>query len=356
MVKIENIELGEFPLLLAPMEDVSDPPFRAVCKQNGADLMYTEFISSEGLVRDAQKSLKKLDIYEDERPIGIQIFGSDLDAMSVSAQMVEAANPDLLDINYGCPVMKVVCKMAGAGILQDVQRMVALTQRVVKSTSLPVTVKTRLGWDENTKNIVEVAERLQDIGIKALSIHGRTRKQLYKGEADWSLIGEVKNNPRMHIPVFGNGDIDSPEKALDYKNRYGVDGLMIGRASIGYPWIFREIKHYLQTKNYLPPPTVPERVAVAKQHLLRSVEWKGEKLGILEMRRHYTNYFKGFPEIKAWRNLLVTTNHLSQILDILHAITQAYQTIPNTNEVVLVNPQIAEQVLSSSFLEGQVFA
>ncbi|OWY21292.1 tRNA dihydrouridine synthase DusB [Sphingobacteriales bacterium UPWRP_1] len=325
MVKIENIELGEFPLLLAPMEDVSDPPFRAVCKQNGADLMYTEFISSEGLVRDAGKSLQKLDIYEEERPIGIQIFGADLESMSVSAEIVERANPNLLDINYGCPVMKVVCKMAGAGILQDVPKMVKLTQAVVNSTRLPVTVKTRLGWDDKTKNIVDVAERLQDIGIKAISIHGRTRTQMYKGSADWTLIGAVKNNPRMKIPVFGNGDVDSPQKALEMKNRYGVDGIMIGRAAIGYPWIFNEVKHYLKTGMLLPPPTVLQRVNTAKEHLRRSVEWKGQKLGILEMRRHYTNYFRGFPNVKPYRAQLVTLDNLTELYNTLDQIAAAYE-------------------------------
>ncbi|HRI27302.1 MAG TPA: tRNA dihydrouridine synthase DusB [Chitinophagales bacterium] len=324
MVKIANIELGEFPLLLAPMEDVSDPPFRAVCKQNGADLMYTEFISSEGLIRDAEKSIKKLDIYEEERPIGIQIFGADLESMSVSAEIVERANPNLLDINYGCPVMKVVCKMAGAGILQDVPKMVKLTEAVVKSTNLPVTVKTRLGWDENTKNIVEVAERLQDIGIKAISIHGRTRKQMYKGEADWTLIGAVKNNPRITIPVFGNGDVDSPQKALEMRNRYGVDGIMIGRASIGYPWIFKEIKHFFATGELLPPPTTAQRVATAKEHLRRSIEWKGVKLGVLEMRRHYTNYFRGFPNIKTFRSALVTLENPDELYHTLDQITHTY--------------------------------
>lgn len=327
MVKIDNIQLGEFPLLLAPMEDVSDPPFRALCKQYGADLMYTEFISSEGLIRDAAKSIQKLDIYDYERPIGIQIFGADLDAMRVSAEIIEARQPDLLDINYGCPVAKVVCKMAGAGILQDPPRMVRLTENVVKSTKLPVTVKTRLGWDDATKNIVDMAERLQDIGIKALAIHGRTRKQMYKGEADWTLIGEVKNNPRMTIPIFGNGDIDSPEKALEYKNRYGVDGIMIGRAAIGYPFIFREIKHFLNTQQRLAPPTVAERVDAARQHLLRAMQWKGQTLGILETRRHYTNYFKGFANIKDYRMKLVTSNEPEELLMILNQIVEVYQEV-----------------------------
>lgn len=324
MIKIGDIQLPSFPLLLAPMEDVSDPPFRSVCKRYGADLMYTEFISSEGLIRDAAKSIQKLDIYDEERPIGIQIFGGDLDAMRVSAEIVESRNPDLLDINYGCPVMKVVCKMAGAGILQDIPRMVRLTEEVVKSTKLPVTVKTRLGWDDNTKNIVEVAERLQDIGIKALSIHGRTRKQLYKGNADWQLIADVKNNPRMHIPIFGNGDIDSPQKALEYKNKYGVDGIMIGRGAIGYPFIFREIKHYFATGELLAPPTTVERVDAARQHLEYSMRWKGQKLGILEMRRHYTNYFRGFPNVKDYRMKLVTSAEPDELFAVLDEIAQVY--------------------------------
>ena len=274
MVKIAGIELGEFPLLLAPMEDVSDPPFRALCKQQGADLMYTEFISVEGLIRDAEKSLQKLDIYDEERPIGVQIFGAELDSMMQAAEIVEEAGPEILDINYGCPVQKVVCKLAGAGILRDIPKMVALTEAVVRSTKLPVTVKTRLGWDHDTIFIEDVAERLQDVGIQALSIHARTRSQMYKGEADWSWIAKVKNNPRMRIPVFGNGDIDSPQKALEYRNRYGVDGIMIGRASIGYPWIFREIKHFMATGEMLPPPDIHERVAVVRQHLARAIQWK----------------------------------------------------------------------------------
>ncbi len=324
MIKIANIDIGDFPLLLAPMEDVSDPPFRALCKKFGADLMYTEFISSEGLIRNADKSVKKLDIYEEERPIGIQIFGGELEPMMESARIVEAANPELLDINYGCPVSKVVCKDAGAGILRNPQKMIKLTEAIVKSTNLPVTVKTRLGWDENTKHIVEVAERLQDIGIQALSIHGRTRVQMYKGESDWTLIGEVKNNPRMHIPIFGNGDIDSPQKALAMKNKYGVDGIMIGRASIGYPWIFREIKHFLNTGVELAPPTLEERIYAAKFHLTRSVEWKGEILGILEMRRHYANYFRGFPDIKPFRAKLVTINNYDDIIQVLDEIFDHY--------------------------------
>ena len=324
MVKIGNVELGEFPLLLAPMEDVSDPPFRALCKAQGCDMMYTEFISVEGLIRDAHKSVQKLDIYDYERPIGIQIFGAELSSMMRAAEIVEEAQPEVLDINYGCPVKKVVCKMAGAGILQDLDRMVKLTEAVVKSTNLPVTVKTRLGWDENTKYIEEVAERLQDVGIKALSIHGRTRKQMYKGEADWTLIGKIKENPRVHIPIFGNGDIDSPQKAKLYRERYGVDGIMIGRASIGYPWIFREIKHYFETGEILPPPDIHERVEAVKQHLRHSLEWKGPKLGILEMRRHYTNYFRNYRNIKNFRKELVTQDNPENIFAILDTIEEVY--------------------------------
>ncbi len=324
MVKIEHIELGEFPLLLAPMEDVSDPPFRALCKMNGCDMMYTEFISVEGLIRDARKSIQKLDIYDEERPIGIQIFGAELDSMMRAAEIVEEARPEVLDINYGCPVKKVVCKMAGAGILQDIPKMVSLTKSVVQSTNLPVTVKTRLGWDDNSRHIVDIAERLQDVGIKAISIHGRTRKQMYKGEADWTLIGEVKNNPRMHIPVFGNGDIDSPQKAVEYKNRYGVDGIMIGRASIGNPWIFREIRHYIETGEIMPVATLDERVDAAREHFKRSVQWKGERLGVLEMRRHYGNYFRGLPQIKAFRSRLVTELNPTLVLDILEEIRVHY--------------------------------
>jgi nifR3 family TIM-barrel protein len=324
VVKIGNISLGDFPLLLAPMEDVSDPPFRAVCKANGADMMYTEFISSEGLIRDAIKSRQKLDIYEEERPIGIQIFGGDEEAMAMSAQIVEATGPDLVDINFGCPVKKVVCKGAGAGVLKDVPLMVRLTEAVVKTTKLPVTVKTRLGWDDSSKNIEEVAERLQDIGIQALSIHGRTRMQMYKGEADWRLIAKVKENPRIHIPIFGNGDIDTPEKALEYRNRYGVDGIMIGRAAIGYPWIFNEIKHFFATGEHLPAPDLAARIAVVRDHLDFSVRWKGEKLGILEMRRHYTNYFKGMPHFKPYRTRLVQEESFAEILATLEEIEQSY--------------------------------
>jgi len=324
MVRIGNIELGKFPLLLAPMEDVSDPPFRAVCKQNGADLMYTEFISSEGLIRNAIKSCKKLDIFDYERPIGIQIFGGDEESMALSAQIVDAVNPDLVDINFGCPVKKVVCKGAGAGILKDLAKMVKVTQAVVKSTSLPVTVKTRLGWDEQTKNVEEVAERLQDCGIKALSVHGRTRAQMYKGDADWTLIAKIRNNPRIHIPIFGNGDIDSPQKALDYRNRFGVDGIMIGRAAIGYPWIFNEVKHFMATGELLAPPAISDRINVCTQHLIKSVEWKGNWVGIVEMRRHYSQYFKGINNFKEFRSKLVMASTQEEILEILNEVVEHY--------------------------------
>lgn len=327
MVKIGNIELGDFPLLLAPMEDVSDPPFRAVCKAGGADLMYTEFISSEGLIRHAAKSKQKLDIFEYERPIGIQLFGGNVDSMREAAEIAAAANPDLIDINYGCPVKAVACKGAGAALLQDIPKMVRMTEEVVKATSLPVTVKTRLGWDDSTKNIVEVAERLQDIGIKALSIHGRTRVQMYKGSADWTLIGKVKENPRMHIPIFGNGDIDSPQKALEYKNRYGVDGVMIGRATIGAPWFFNEIKHFIKTGEHLPPPDMTERVRIVRQHLDFSIRWKGDKLGIFEMRRHYTNYFRGTADFKPFRTRLVEAETHEEVNQILDEVNHWYSEI-----------------------------
>ena len=325
--KIGNIDLGEFPLLLAPMEDVSDPPFRALCKEQGADLMYTEFISSEGLIRDAAKSVQKLDIFEYERPIGIQIFGNDIESMKKATEVTEAANPDIIDINYGCPVKKVACKGAGAGILQDIPKMVQMTSEIVKSTKLPVTVKTRLGWDDNTKYIVEVAERLQDVGIQAISIHGRTRKQMYKGEADWSLIAAVKENPRIKIPVFGNGDVFSPEIALEKRQRYGVDGVMIGRASIGYPWIFREIKHFFATGELLAGPTMDERITAAERHLDMSVEWKGERIGINEMRRHYTNYFKGVPHFKDHRIKLVTLDSYAELKEAIEEIKNIYANV-----------------------------
>lgn len=321
-VKIRNIDLGEFPLLLAPMEDVSDPPFRALCKRHGADLMYTEFISSEGLIRDAAKSVIKLDIYEYERPIGIQIFGHDIESMKRTTEIVAQTNPDIIDINYGCPVKKVACKGAGAGILQDIPKMVEMTKAIVNMTNIPVTVKTRLGWDDESKHIEEVAERLQDVGIEALSIHGRTRKQMYKGEADWSLIGKVKNNPRINIPIFGNGDIDSPQKAIEYKNKYGVDGIMIGRAAIGNPWIFNEIKHFVKTGKILAPPTIKEKADAALEHLEMSIKWKGEILAINEMKRHYSNYFKGIPHFKEYRIKLVTSFDLNEVKDTLNEIKE----------------------------------
>ena len=322
MPKIGNIDLGDFPLLLAPMEDVSDPPFRRLCKMHGADMLYSEFISSEGLIRDAIKSRQKLDIFDYERPVGIQIFGGDEEAMALSAKIVATVNPDLVDINFGCPVKKVVSKGAGAGVLKDIDLMVRLTKAVVNSTHLPVTVKTRLGWDEQSINIEEVAERLQDVGISALTIHARTRSQMYKGHSDWSYIAKVKNNPRIHIPIFGNGDIDSPEKASEYRNTYGVDGIMIGRAAIGYPWIFNEIKHYFATGKLLPSPTISDRVEAAKNHLLWSVEWKGERQGVLEMRRHYANYFKGIPNFKEHRQRLVTLDSSEEIIRELEVVRE----------------------------------
>lgn len=324
MPKIGNIELPEFPLLLAPMEDVSDPPFRRLCKLHGADLMYSEFISSEGLIRDAMKSRKKLDIFDYERPVGIQIFGGDEEAMSESARIVETVQPDLVDINFGCPVKKVVTKGAGAGVLKDVDLMIRLTKAVIRGTSLPVTVKTRLGWDDASINIDEVAERLQDIGVQALSIHARTRAQMYKGHSDWSHIARVKNNPRITMPIFGNGDIDSPEKALEYKNQYGIDGIMIGRAAIGNPWIFNEIKHFMKTGENLAQPTMNDRIEAAKNHLIWSMEWKGEHLGIIEMRRHYTNYFKGIHAFKEYKQRLVTTDDANGLMQIFDEISQVY--------------------------------
>ncbi len=331
MVKIGNVELGDFPLLLAPMEDVSDPPFRKLCKAQGADMVYTEFISADGLVHEAKNTFQKLEIFDYERPVGIQYFGGQLENMIEAAEIIEAKNPDVIDINFGCPVAKVACRMAGAGLLRDVPLMVKLTEAVIKSTSRPVTVKTRLGWDDASINILEVAERLQDVGIQALSIHARTRSQMYKGEADWSWIAKVKENPRMHIPIFGNGDVDSPQKALEYKNRFGVDGIMIGRASIGYPWIFREIKHFFATGEILPPPDIHERVRAARQHLTDSLAWKGPKLGVLEMRRHYAPYLRDRPNIKPYRARLVTEMEPEVLFSILDEIEEVY-----SGEVILV--------------------
>ena len=325
MVKIGDLSVGTFPLLLAPMEDVSDPPFRALCKRHGADMMYTEFISSEGLIRDAVKSIQKMDIFEYERPIGVQIFGSDEESMVRAAQIIEQVKPDLIDINYGCPVKNVACRGAGASLLQDIDKMVAMTKAVVESTHLPVTVKTRLGWDDTTKNVYEVAERLQDVGIKALTIHGRTRAQMYKGQADWSLIREIKRNPRIQIPIFGNGDVDSVEKAANWRLEYEVDGIMIGRAAIGYPWIFREIKHFFATGEKLAGPTLAERISVCSTHLEKSIEWKGTKTGIFEMRRHYANYFKGIPDFKEYRMRLVSLENVDDISSVLSEIEEKFE-------------------------------
>ncbi len=323
-MNIGNIELNSFPLLLAPMEDVSDPPFRALCKEGGADVVYTEFISSEGLIRDAAKSVQKLDIYEKERPVGIQIFGANLDSMLRAVEIVEVTNPDIIDINFGCPVKKVVCKGAGAGILKDIPMMVKLTQAMAKRTKIPLTVKTRLGWDHNSIKIVEVAERLQDVGCAAISIHGRTRAQMYKGDADWSYISKVKNNPRMYIPVFGNGDVNTPERAMEMRDNYGLDGAMIGRASIGNPWFFNQVKHFMETGTHLPSPSIEQRVSVARRHLEMSVAWKGEILGVLETRRHYTNYFRGYKNFKPYRTRMVTSNHSQEIYDILNEVLQKF--------------------------------
>ena len=323
MAKIGNIDVGEFPLLLAPMEDVSDPPFRTLCKEQGADVVYTEFISSEGLIRDAAKSVMKLDIYEKERPVGIQIFGANLESMLKSVEIVEASNPDIIDINFGCPVKKVVSKGAGAGILKDIDLMVSLTEAMVKHTKLPITVKTRLGWDENSIKIVEVAERLQDVGCQAIAIHGRTRAQMYKGDANWAPISEVKNNQRMHIPVFGNGDINSPERAMEMRDVYGLDGAMIGRASIGNPWFFNQVKHYFKTGTQCALPTMAERIDAARRHLQMAIDWKGEILGVLETRRHYTNYFKGIPDFKPYRIKMVTSDDAK---DVFAAFDEALDT------------------------------
>ena len=324
MIKIGDIELSDFPLLLAPMEDVSDPPFRALCKELGADVVYTEFISSEGLIRDAAKSVQKLDIYEKERPVGIQIFGANLESMIRSVEIVEASKPDIIDINFGCPVKKVVSKGAGAGILKDIPLMVKLTEAMAKHTHLPITVKTRLGWDDDSIKIVEVAERLQDAGAKAISIHGRTRAQMYKGEANWYPIAEVKNNQRMQIPIFGNGDVDSPEKAKLMRDAFGLDGAMIGRASIGNPWFFNQVKHYFETGTHEPPPSIEDRVAVARRHLEMAIDWKGEIQGVLETRRHYTNYFKGIPNFKPLRTRMVTSNESAGVFEVFDEIIEHF--------------------------------
>ena len=326
MAKIGDIKLNSFPLLLAPMEDVSDPPFRALCKEGGADVVYTEFISSEGLIRDAAKSVQKLDIYEKERPVGIQIFGANLDSMLRSVEIVEETNPDIIDINFGCPVKKVVCKGAGAGILKDIPKMVKLTEAMVKHTNIPVTVKTRLGWDLDSIKIVEVAERLQDAGCAAISIHGRTRAQMYKGNADWSLIAKVKNNSRMYIPIFGNGDVNTPERAMEMRDQYGLDGAMIGRASIGNPWFFNQVKHFMETGVHASSPSLEERVEAARRHLEMSVAWKGEVLGVLETRRHYTNYFKGYENFKPYRTRMVTSNCSSEVHDVLNEVLEKFAT------------------------------
>ena len=347
MVKIGDVEVGEFPLLLAPMEDISDPPFRAVCKENGADVMYTEFISSEGLIRNAAKSVVKLDIFEYERPIGIQIFGHDIEAMRKAAEISEAAAPDIIDINYGCPVKRVASRGAGAGILQDVPKMVEMTAEIVKSTNLPVTVKTRLGWDEKTLYVIEVAERLQDVGIQAISIHGRTRKQMYKGVADWTLVGRVKDNPRMRIPVFGNGDVDSPEKAQQMKWKYGVDGIMIGRAAIGYPWIFNQIKCFLKTGQHLPDPAIDQRISTLKRHLEFSLRWKGSRIGLYEMRRHYKNYFKDLPGIKPYRQQLCTCEDIDQISEILEEIRNHAEKTSNWRLEGVRQPPVGKVKLAS---------
>ena len=325
VAKIGNIELGEFPLLLAPMEDVSDPPFRALCKENGADVVYTEFISSEGLIRNAAKSTMKLDIYEKERPVGIQIFGANLDSMLQSVDIVEKTKPDIIDINFGCPVKKVVCKGAGAGILKDIDKMELLTREMAKRTNLPLTVKTRLGWDEKSIKIVEVAERIQDAGAQAITIHGRTRAQMYKGLADWRLISDVKNNPRMKIPVFGNGDVNTPEKAVEMRDKFGLDGAMIGRASIGNPWFFNLVKHFFKTGQHLPQPTLFERINMAEEHLKMAIKWKGERLGVLETRRHYSNYFKGIPDFKKYRTIMVTSDFSKDIFNLFTELKERFR-------------------------------
>ena len=329
-MKIANIDLGDKPLFLAPMEDVTDPSFRYMCKEFGADMVYTEFISSDGLIRDAAKSRAKLNISEAERPVGIQIYGHLIEPMVEAARVAETAHPDVIDINFGCPVKKIAGRGAGSGMMKDVPLMVEMTRRIVEAVHTPVTVKTRLGWDDDHRNIEEIALRLQDVGIAALTIHGRTRAQMYRGEADWTLIGAVKNNPSIHIPIIGNGDIDSPEKARQAFDRYGVDGVMIGRATYGRPWIFREIRHYLNTGELQPQPSVVERVEIAKRHLLKSVEVKGEKVGVLEMRRHLSSYFKGLPDFKATRLKLVTLFDIPELLSTLDYVAQNWGGFDST--------------------------
>ncbi len=324
VLKIGNIEIPNYPLFLAPMEDITDPSFRFMCKQFGADVMYTEFISADGLVRDGKKSIKKLDIFDYERPIGIQLYGHLIESMVEAAKIAEQANPDLIDINFGCPVKKIANRGAGAGMMKNVPLMIEMTKAIVNAVKIPVTVKTRLGWDEESKNIINIAEKLQDTGIVALTIHGRTRAQLYKGEADWTLIGEVKNNPRMHIPIIGNGDIDSPEKAKECFKKYGVDGIMIGRSSVGRPWIFRDIKYYLENNKNFENPTIKEKVEWAKIQFRKSIEWKNEKVGIFEMRKHFSNYFKGIPHFKDTRLRLVTSTNVEEIFSILDEIEDEF--------------------------------
>lgn len=324
MLKIGNITFDAYPVALAPMEDISDPPFRYLCKYFGADFLITEFISSEALIRNAEKSNKKLEINDYERPIGIQIFGNKIDSMVEAAKIAEKTKPDFIDLNFGCPVKKVAIKGSGAGLLKDIPLMVNITKEIVKAVKIPVTVKTRLGWDEKTKNIIEITQKLQDVGISAISIHARTRSQMYKGKADWELIGEIKNNPKITIPVIGNGDIDSPEKAKLMFDKYGVDGIMIGRASIGNPWIFKQIKHFLLYNRIIPQPSINEKVKLVKEHLKKSIEWKGLPIGIFEMRPHLSNYFKGIPNFKNMRIKLLTTNDPTELYDLLDEISKIY--------------------------------
>ncbi len=323
-MKIGGIDLGEKPLFLAPMEDVTDPSFRYMCKKFGADMVYTEFISSDGLIRDAAKSVAKLNISDFERPVGIQIYGHLIEPMVEAARIAEAAHPDLIDINFGCPMKKIAGRGAGSGMMRDVPLMVEMTRRIVEAVKLPVTVKTRLGWDDENKNIEDIALRLQDAGIAALTIHGRTRAQLYRGEADWTLIGKVRNNPNIHIPIIGNGDVDSGPKAREMFDRYGVDGIMIGRATYGRPWIFREVKHFLATGEVMPQPSIPERVAIAKEHLAKSIEVKGEYVGVIEMRRHLSNYFKGLPNFKQTRLKLVTSTDPAELYATIDSIAEVW--------------------------------